>query len=219
MKIGRFSFLSLAVACLALGAPALVRAQASDDNSASSAANASVAQQEASEMVPVSGRLLKTIDARKVQAGAPFQVVVDGTVHLKNGTELPRGTTLIGTVATDQMQADGNSQLALRFTQAKLKNGQVIPIEAMIAGIAAPIDDVGDEEADVALPSWNSGILQVDQIGAISHVDLHSAVAGAESGTFVSNRKDDVKLAAGSRLALAVAPQSNNNATAAGGSE
>jgi hypothetical protein len=221
MKQGMSSYFSIAVAGLALLAPALVRAEgvsahASEDVAATSGVNTAVAQQEADQMVSVKAHLLRTIDARKTQAGDQFLAVVDDTVHLKNGTELPRGTELIGTIATDQMKA-GTSQLGLRFTQAKFKNGEVVPIEAMIAGVAAPVGDYSsdyDEEDD--LPSWNSGTLQVDETGALSNVNLHSVVAASDSGTFLSRKKDDVKLPAGSRMTLAVAPQGNDNTTAAG---
>ncbi len=216
MKQGRSLFFPVAVACLVLLAPAFVRAE---DDTAASAVNAAAAQQEANQMVPVRAHLLKVIDARKAQVGDQFQAVVDGTVQLKNGTELPRGTTLIGVVAADQNQAGGNAQLALRFTQAKLKSGQVVPIEAMIAGVAVPAGDTGYQYGgDDALPSWNSSILQVDVIKAVSNADLHSMIAAPDSGTFVSTKRDDVKLAEGSRLTLAVAAQGSDNATAAGGS-
>lgn len=225
MKQGRLLLFPVAVACISLLTPALVRAegvsaQASEDITASAGPDTTVSQQEANQMVSVKAHLLKTIDARKAQAGEQFQAVVDDTAHLKNGTELQRGTTLIGTIATDQMQTGGNSQLALRFTQAKLKNGQVVPIEAMIAGVGAPLDEMGAAYGeDDDLPSWNSGTLEVDEIGAVHNVDLHSAVAGSDSGTFVSTKKDDVKLSAGSRMTLAIAAQSSDNTTAAGGGQ
>jgi hypothetical protein len=45
----------------------------------------------------------------------------------------------------------------------------------------------------------------LDEIGVVSSVDLHSSIAGNNSGAYVSTRKDDVELSAGSELALAIA--------------
>ncbi|MGB6721967.1 MAG: hypothetical protein WBE72_14310 [Terracidiphilus sp.] len=211
-----------AVACFALLIPRhagaeSMNAQATDHSAVGSSANPAAAQQEAAQMVSASAHLVKTLDARKAQAGTQFEAIMDGTVHLKNGTELPHGTLLIGTVATDQMRHGGASRLALRFTQAKLRDGKTVPIHAMIAGIAAPADELGYTQSDDGPPSWSRQTLRVDEIGVESDVDLHSGIAGANSGVLVSTKKDDVKLAAGSRLSLAIAEKNNGNRNATSG--
>jgi hypothetical protein len=118
---------------------------------------------------------------------------------------------LIGSVATDDMQLAGTSKLALRFSQAQLKNGQVIPIKATIVGVL-PSESSNPEDGvtpgvggDQAQTGWSNGTLQVDQIDALSGVDLHSKIASANSGVFVSTRKNDVKLSKGSEIELAIA--------------
>ncbi|HEY1768323.1 MAG TPA: hypothetical protein VGG26_11735 [Terracidiphilus sp.] len=188
------------------------------DSSANSTALAPGARSEAAQMVPVSVHLVRAIDAKKDQPGARFEAQVDGTAHLKNGTELPRGTVLVGTVVTDQMQHQGLSRLALRFTQAKLKDGRAIPIEATIAGISGPAEDTGYMEDRSTPPTWNSGELQVDEVGVIKDVDLHSRIGGANSGVLVSTSKDNVKLRSGSRMTLAIAAQNTSQAANVGGS-
>lgn len=208
MKLAKPISLSMAINCLAFITPLLVgaqslKAQAADNSAASSTTDPVAAQQEASQMVPADVHLVKTLDAKKSQSGTQFEAVVDGTVHLKDGTELPHGTVLIGTVATDQMQTGGASTLALRFTEAKLKDGKTFPIHAMIAQITGPVEDVGME----SLVAWNGQAYQIDEIGAVHDVDLHSSIIDANSGVLVSTKKDDVKLVAGSRLSLAVAVQ------------
>jgi hypothetical protein len=117
-----------------------------------------------------------------------------GTVHLKDGTKLPHGTVLFGTVATDQMQTGGTSTLALRFTEAKLKDGKTFPIRAMIAEIAGPAEDVGYTEGSDDLLPWDGQTYQVDQTGGVHDVDMHSSITDANSGVLVSTKKDDVKL-------------------------
>lgn len=215
MKTAKTLSLSMAVACLAFLTPQLVRAQSADaqamnNSSAMSPINNTAAQQMASQMVPADAHLVKSLDAKKVQPGMPFEAVVDGTVHLKDGTELPHGTVLVGDVATDQMETSGVSHLALRFTEAKLKDGKTLPIQAMIVGVAGPANGGGYDagEGVNAPPAWNGQTFQIDEIGAMHHVDLHSRIVGQNSGVFVST-KDNVKLAAGSQLSLAIAPESN----------
>lgn len=169
----------------------------------------STAQREAALMVPAQATLDKAIDARKIQPGQQFQAKLTGTVYLKNGLELPRDTVLVGTIATDKMRAGGTSTLALRFTKAELKGGKVVPIQADIMGVSRPTGGENWENISGAAPSlpWNGKTLRVDELGALSGVDLHSAVAAPNSGVFVSTKKDDMKLSPGSKLSLAIAAQ------------
>jgi hypothetical protein len=136
-------------------------------------------------------------------------------VHLKDGSELPRGTALVGTVAADNMQQYGaKSILALRFTQAQLKDGKTIPIQATIVGVAPPMTtDSWDQGAGEAVPDpWNGSALQIDVVGVLSGVDLHSRIDGRNSGVFVSTKKDDMKLAAQSQMSLALTAGSGSTA-------
>ncbi len=212
LKHGTTLSFSIAAACFALLTPGLALAEnpnasTSPGTAANSTAVSQSVQQEAAQMVPAQARLVKTIDAQKAQAGGQFEAVVDGTVRLKDGTELPHGTVLIGKIAADQMHPDGTSRLALRFTEAKLKDGKTLPIRAMIAGVAAPSYGSDFTDGEATLPTWSHSTLQVDEIGALNHVDLHSRIAGQNSGVFIATKKDNVKLAAGSQLSLAIAVQ------------
>jgi len=208
LKYGSTLSLSIAAACLAFVAPQLAKAaNPNADATHSATMNRSNAQQEATQMVSVQAHLVQTLDAKKATAGRQFEAVVDKTAHLKDGTELPHGTVLIGKVATDQMNSGGTSRLTLRFTEAKLKDGKTLPIRAMIAGVAGPAEYTGYMTGPTAPPAWNRTTLQVDQIDALNDVDLHSRIGGANSGVFVTTKKDDVKLQAGSQLSLALAAQ------------
>jgi hypothetical protein len=160
----------------------------------------------AAQFVPAQAVLEKDLDARKTQAGQQFRATLTSATRLKNGMELPRGTELVGTVATDNTDSNGGSTLALQFTQAQLKGGKTIPIEATIVGVAPPADSTSwDGTAGQAPPDpWNGSALQVDQIGVLHHVDLHSRIAGENSGVFVSKKKEDMKFAAKSQIALAI---------------
>jgi hypothetical protein len=221
MKPRKSLSLLVATACVALFAPQFVRAQgenASDPNATRNStqnsatdvtANIAAATQAAAQMVPAEVHLPKALDARKARQGDQFEAVVDGTVHLADGAELPHGTIVIGTVTNDQLRANGDSRLALQFTQARLKDGKAVPIRAMIAGISGPPAGAGYMDDSPGPPEWSRQTLQVDEIGVMSHLDLHSRIDGADSGVLVSSARDDVKLAAGSRMMLAIAAEGN----------
>ena len=85
-------------------------------------------------MVPAQGALVTAIDAKKDSPGKEFQVRLVKTVRLENGPELRSGTILVGQIAQDDMQMAGNSKLALRITEARLKSGDIVPIKATIVG-------------------------------------------------------------------------------------
>lgn len=166
---------------------------------------------EAIKMVPARAVLVKGLDARDAPAGSAFQAKLVQKVHLKDGTELPSGTMLMGTIVQDDMQTQGRSKLALRINNAQMKDGKSVPVKATIVGVDRPhstdAQNIGVGEGDEMPNSWNDGMLQVDQLGVVPGVDLHSKVASQNSGVFVSTKKDDVSLRAGSELELAIAGQ------------
>jgi len=165
---------------------------------------------EASEMVPAQAVLDRSIDANKVKPGEEITARLASKVHLKNGTELPSGTELIGKIGTDDMQQNGTSKLALCLDQAKLKNGNIIPLKATIVGIygsgAGAPEPYPEVPGDQVANDWTRSTHQVDQIDALSGVDMHSSLVSRNSGVLVTTRRDDIKLREGTELALAIGP-------------
>jgi hypothetical protein len=167
-------------------------------------------ENEALKMVPAQVALLHTLDAAKLQTGAIFQAQLVQKIHLSDGTILPSGTILLGEIAQDDMNVAGNSRLALRFTQARIKNGQDIPIRATIVDVQSPADM--DTSGHVVTPGqqepnlWTPQTLQVNQIDVTPGVDLHSSIASHNSGVFATTKKKDVQLRSGTELSLAIAP-------------
>ncbi|HUY94034.1 MAG TPA: hypothetical protein VMU71_02005 [Terracidiphilus sp.] len=164
--------------------------------------------------------LTRALDAKKDHDGSRFEAKLTKTVHLKDGKTLPKGSTLLGTVNNDDMQTAGKSKLAVRFTEVKLANGETVPIKATIVQLYPPVglDAEGEPIPDESGPAWdmddhtnqwNRQQLNIDQVGALKNVDLHSRLSSHNSGVFVSAKKDDVKLMKGSRLELALAEQGN----------
>ena len=213
MKIGWAAGCMLAAASLVLLSPNATQAQGGAAKNASMTTADPAGHAEAMKMVPGRAALTETLDARKLKPGDQFKATLADTIHLKNGSELPHGTTLLGRVSTDNMH-QGNSKLALRFNKAELKDGKVVPIKATIVGLFPPEAENGEGydvvAGDQQPNAWNPGTLQVDQIGVVSGVDLHSKIAAKNSGVFVTTKKDDVKLSSGSELLLAIAPLSKS---------
>jgi hypothetical protein len=166
----------------------------------------SSAATEAAQMVPAIAQLTRTLDADKDHLDSTFEAELSHKVTLTNGTVLPSHTLLIGTVTRDDMQAAGTSEFALRLNQAKLKDGKTLPIKATIVDITRPGFNT-DEYA--ASNDWTSQTLTVQEPNAVSGVDLHSDIASNDSAVFVSTKKRDVKVPAGSELKLAIGPASD----------
>jgi hypothetical protein len=175
---------------------------------------------EAATMKPARALLIKTVNARQEQSGQVVDAKLDSKVKLSNGTELPKGTILLGKVTTDDMQLPGVSKLALRFDEAQLKDGTNVPIRATIVGFYGPGAEesvLGTANASDQVPNdWNAKTLQLDQENVVSGVDLHSKISSQNSGVFVSTKKDNVKLKAGSEIQFAIAPVAANTTQNAG---
>jgi hypothetical protein len=164
--------------------------------------------QMAQQMVPANAQLTHTLDAKKDKVGTPITAKLLKEVHLKNGTDFPKNTQLMGSVVTDDLNQQGTSKVAVRFDKAKLPSGQLIPIKAMLVGVYPPMG--GAEGGTVSLNdtpnTWDPSTLQVDQLNVISGVDLHSRLSAENSGVFVSKTKNDVKIPTQDEIQFAVGP-------------
>jgi hypothetical protein len=176
-------------------------------------ASIAAAEREAAQMVPALAELDSSVSA-DMESGHRFQAILGNSVRLKDGTELPDGTELIGFVAYHTVQADGGSSLALRFTMAKLSSGDVVPIKATITGLFPPEVLPGSVNyATENAEMWNGTAVAIDQQGDMAGGDFHSRIASNNSGLFIS-RSNDVKLLSGSELGLAIAPAPPNGQNA-----
>lgn len=209
------SALGLAIA-IPGGAAAQSEANPQMNSNSSQAMSGTEGQQEAAQMVPARAAVDHTLDAKDAKPGQAFQARLAAKVRLKDGEELPKGTVLSGKVGTDDMNENGRSKLALCIDQARLKDGKTIPLKATIVGVYGPgtgpaIEEGYNVSAGNQEPNnWNHDVLQVDQIGALSGVDLHSKIGSQNSGVLISTKKDDIKLKTGTELALAIAPGNRN---------
>jgi hypothetical protein len=198
----------------------LVPAGAKAQSWSADGVNAQSHRNEGMPMVGTRGAIEKTLDARKVQTGAEFQVKLADTAKLAGGEVLPSGTILMGKVTQDD-RTGGNTTLALRIDQASMKDGKAMPVAAYIVGIF-PASGTGERQATAVTPGnqgpnpWREGIRQVDEKDALKGVDLHSKVGDNNSAVLVS-RKDDIKMKSGTELALAIASPNSQESSGAGG--
>lgn len=210
--------LPVAVAALALFALPIAQSESERNRNAQDIPNENApaltsaappqAKNEASRMVPVRVRLDGTLDTRRTQPGHAVQATLREPVQLQNGQFLPKGATLLGVVTKDSTES-AETKLALRFDRARLKNAETFPVQATIVSVYSPSPMHRSNPtgaADEPSNFWNGRTVQISQVNALPGVDLHSQIAGANSGVLVTNRKNEVKLRKGSRLALAIAP-------------
>jgi hypothetical protein len=169
-------------------------------------------------MVPVRASLTSTLDAHRINTGDQFRATLSQNVHLDSGVELHRGDVLLGNVVTDEMNTAGNARLAVRFTEVDSKDGQKIPVKATIVAVYNPDRFMTDLNAEPQQygNSWTDKTLNVDEIGVVNGVDLHSRISSLNSGVFVTTTKKNVKIPAGSEIALAIAAQPNASTTNSG---
>ena len=202
--------LSAAVAAIALLIPNMAHALSNSSSDSHSSSSAQLASAEALQMVSARVALAENLNADNAKAGDKVRTTLTDPVSLKNGQELPRGTQILGVIAVDDMQTKGKSKLALNFTQAKLKDGTVVPIKATIVGVYPPESE--DEAGNPVVPgdqvrnTFDGHQDGVDEISALPGVDVHSKIESNVSGVLVST-KHNVKLGWVSEIALSVAPQ------------
>lgn len=233
MRIGILNGLSMTAISIALALPAAAYSQVGEaptepqqkmETPPPASTNLQQGRMDALEMVRGTVALTRGLDADKDHDGSQFEAKLTHPVHLKNGPKLAKGTVLMGTVENDDMQVAGKSKLAVRFTEAKMGNGETVPIKATIVQVYPPVgltqdgSPLPDEsspgyDADDHANEWNRSELTIDQIGALKDVDLHSRLASLNSGVFVSTKKDDVKLMKGSRMELALADSNQQQAS------
>jgi hypothetical protein len=187
------SALSMPILAQSASGPASQSMQASADRSGAN---------EAAQMIPALATLPRTLDADKDHLDSTIEAELSRKVTLSNGTVLPSHTILTGKITRDDMHATGTSQFALRFDQAQLKSGKTVPIKATIVDIRTPSSDIDYAASN----DWTDKTLTVEQLDVVSGVDLHSEIADNNSVVFVSTKKHDVKVPAGSELKLAIGP-------------
>jgi hypothetical protein len=101
--------------------------------------NSPAASPEASavRMSPINGELVSTLDSKTAKTGDSVVVQTKASIKTADGTEIPKGSKLVGHVLAAKPSAAGdNSQVALQFDHFELKGGQNLPVHSQIQSIA-----------------------------------------------------------------------------------
>src|SRR6516162_7023630 len=95
--------------------------------------------------------LEKIVHPKKAKVGYEVVARMTDSTKLKDGTELPKGTKIVGKVTEVKMKADneGPSKLGLLFDKAQLKDGKEMPVTMALVSVA---------------PRWEQG--SVDPVAA-----------------------------------------------------
>jgi hypothetical protein len=90
----------------------------------------------------VNAELTKRIDAKKAKVGDTVEAKTTSAVTLPDGTELPKGTKLVGKV-TDvraRSNSDKTSHIAFNLDEALMKDGRKVPLKVMVMAATVPFD-------------------------------------------------------------------------------
>lgn len=88
----------------------------------------------------VSAELTKRIDTKNAKQGDELDARVTSTAKLQDGTELPRGTKLIGKVTDVKAKSkeDKSAHLAFIIDHAVLKDGKQLPVMVAVTSVTGP---------------------------------------------------------------------------------
>jgi hypothetical protein len=90
-------------------------------------------------MSPVNGELVNKLDSKTAKNGDSVIVQTKTPVKTPDGTEIPKGSKLVGhVIAVQSSQPGQNSQMALQFDRIELKGGKTMPVHSQIQSISPP---------------------------------------------------------------------------------
>ena len=82
--------------------------------------------------------LEKVVHPKKVSVGDAVTARLTESTKLKDGTELPKGTHIVGKVTEIKVKADkeGPSKLGILFDKAQMKDGKEVPLTMALVSVA-----------------------------------------------------------------------------------
>jgi hypothetical protein len=100
-------------------------------------------------MSPVNCELVSKLDSKTAKTGDDVVVQTKASVKTADGTEIPKGSKLMGHVIAVQPSGAGvNSQVVLQFDHIELKGGQSVAVHSQIQSISPPIGAASTSGAD-----------------------------------------------------------------------
>lgn len=151
------------------------------------------------QLAPVSGELVGKLDSTSAKTGDSVVVKTKDDVKTADGTDIPKGSKLVGTVTGVQARGEGkeNAQIAIKFDHAELKGGQSLPIQSVI-------ESVGSTESN---PAQNNGG------GSFGPPSGSSSTPSSGAGSSPSSGNMNGSNNTGSNNSMATAPQPNGSAS------
>jgi hypothetical protein len=112
-------------------------------------------------MSPVNGELENKLDSKTAKTGDSVVVKTKTPVKTPDGTEIPKGSKLVGhVIAVQPSEAGKNSQVALAFDRVELKGGKTMPIHSQVQSIS-PADgaasSAGSSSQNGGAPNGSQG--------------------------------------------------------------
>ena len=152
----------------------------------------------AAQLKAVNAELVDKLDSKSAKQGDSVVVKTDEDLQISEGTEIPRGSKLIGHVTNVQPRGDSheNSQIAIQFDRAELKSGQSLPIESVIqsvspaagsegmSGTSNPPATYGDATTSSNAPTGSMG----STAGAVGTSGAGSSAAGSMNQNSTNTR-------------------------------
>ena len=144
--------------------------------------------------------LEKIVHPKKAKVGDEVVARMTDSTKLKDGTELPKGTKIVGKVTEVKMKADneGPSKLGLLFDKAQLKDGKEIPVTMALVSVA---------------PRWEQG--SVDPVagentgssaGRVSQMSQQEGRSGGSGGSDTLSKGLGIRKGSSSASADAMRP-------------
>jgi hypothetical protein len=83
----------------------------------------------------------KLVHVKRVKTGDPVSAHLSAPAKLRDGTELPKGSKLVGTITDLKIKSDkeGPSKMGLLFTSVVLKEGGEMPVRMALVTVAPPL--------------------------------------------------------------------------------
>lgn len=112
-------------------------------------------------MRPVNGELVGKLDSKSAKAGDSVIVKTVQSMKTADGTEIPKGSKLLGHVTAVQAhsEASQNSEVAIQFDHVELKGGQSLAVYSIIQSVSPPGSEMAASAPDTnSIPVGISGV-------------------------------------------------------------
>jgi len=171
----------------------------------------------------VSAELTKRIDTKNAKQGDEVDARVTSTAKLPDGTELPRGTKLIGNVTDVKAKSkdDKRAHLAFNIDHAVLKDGKEMPVMVAVTSVTGPAESSANDMMTPG-PGGGGGAAGGGGAGSTTHVPS-PVMAGSEqsqsnAGGVLKSAQDHVPVGnmPGVMLSAASGPGSAGSLDASG---